>query len=155
MTFIVTIRTDAKAAQGDAEKLVTTLEQGEAAGARMGEGITRGAAKGRDAMGRFVAGARQGSSATDAVRDAAAGLDGELERMSGGLRKVSGAFSGLTTALQREHDILERINAPLRRYTDDLQVLDSLLERSKIDTHQYAEEVRKLNQQLEKTSTIK
>jgi tape measure domain-containing protein len=156
MSFVIAVTGGVeRGVQSSAEKLVTTLEKGEAAGARVGAGIARGSREGstaldrttqaagraRDALGRFTGAAREGSSATD--------------RMARSASNAELGFRAVALAIQREQRMLEQINAPLRRYEQGLQALDSLHDRGRISTDQYAESVRRLNKELARSETIR
>lgn len=97
--YLVAIRIDPGAAIPTAQRVASELGKGEVAAERLGAAASRsftaGAAaadRGRDAFGRFVAGARQGSSAVDGIaRSAHAGRDALGRFTSTG----TGSFAGL------------------------------------------------------------
>lgn len=122
--------------QGGAEKLVTTLEKGEAQAKRTGEAIVRGARQGssslsqtersagqaRDAMGRFT---RDGSSSMARLAGTTGALTGEINRLALAVGAVFTARAGIGLL-----DGYTQISNRLNTIAKDVDNLNGLIEAS-------------------------
>jgi tape measure domain-containing protein len=127
MGIVITVKTDLGEAQSSTKAFHKDLQALEKQGDTIGKAIEKGA--------------RQGSTAMSAAKQAAKTLRDELERMS----NVGRSFQGLSAHFQREADILERMRGPVREATADLNALIRLYDRGKISLSEFAREQERLN----------